>query len=286
MKPELADSHAAPASCLNCNATVSGNYCHNCGQETRTHAPSLAEFAHEFIGHYVALEGALAATLRLLLLRPGRLSADYLAGRRTRYIQPLRLYLTISVLFFALMKILAPAAVPETTPSAAPPILVSSGVPAADGASFESWLRVHAPALAAKGDSFDQASSAQKNKMVAAAFFKYGPYILFGMLPFYGVFLKLLYWRSRYHYGEHLVFAMHLNAFALIAIGALVALPWAPVTVALLAWLSSYVPLAMRRTYGGGLVATLVRASALLLGMLLCVVAVALASALAGMLVS
>lgn len=51
--------HATDHTCRNCGATTSGNYCANCGQETRLHAPSFGEFMHEFIGHYVALEGRL-----------------------------------------------------------------------------------------------------------------------------------------------------------------------------------------------------------------------------------
>ena len=54
------------------------------------------EFLHEFVGHYVALEGTLWRTLGLLLRHPGRLTREYLDGRRRRYVLPLRLYLTAS----------------------------------------------------------------------------------------------------------------------------------------------------------------------------------------------
>jgi hypothetical protein len=84
--------------------SVSGNFCQQCGQETVLHPPSTGEFVHEFIGHYVALEGKLWKTLKLLILRPGKLTLQYLAGRRVRYIQPLRVYLTFSLIFFALFK--------------------------------------------------------------------------------------------------------------------------------------------------------------------------------------
>ena len=96
--------HQTTGVCLNCDAHASGNFGQHCGQETVLHPPSIAEFLHEFIGHYVALEGRLWQTLKLLLLRPGRLTLEYLAGRRVRYIQPLRVYLTFSLIFFALFK--------------------------------------------------------------------------------------------------------------------------------------------------------------------------------------
>jgi hypothetical protein len=68
------------------------------------HHASTREFLHEFIGHYVALEGKLWGSLKRLIFQPGELTNEYIRGRRVRYVQPLRLYLTFSVLFFALLK--------------------------------------------------------------------------------------------------------------------------------------------------------------------------------------
>ena len=69
------------------------------------HSPSAGEFIHEFIGHYVALEGKLWQTLTLLLSRPGQLTVDYMCGRRVPTINPLRLYLTLSLVMFGLIKL-------------------------------------------------------------------------------------------------------------------------------------------------------------------------------------
>src|SRR6478672_7835883 len=96
--------HTAPSHCHNCGAATKGNFCADCGQETTLHVASAREFLHEFIGHYVALEGKLWKSLALLLFRPGRLTLEYIKGRRVRYVQPLRLYLTFSLIFFAVMK--------------------------------------------------------------------------------------------------------------------------------------------------------------------------------------
>ena len=68
------------------------------------HPPSVGEFLAEFIGHYIAIEGKLWRTLALLLFRPGRLTIAYMAGKRVQYMQPLRLFLTLSVIFFALLQ--------------------------------------------------------------------------------------------------------------------------------------------------------------------------------------
>ncbi len=68
------------------------------------HPPTVAEFLHEFVLHYVALEGKLWKTLVQLLFRPGQLTVRYLQGVKLRYVPPLRLYLTASILFFLIVK--------------------------------------------------------------------------------------------------------------------------------------------------------------------------------------
>jgi hypothetical protein len=45
--------------CGNCGPPAPLRFCGACGQETALHPPTLGEFLHEFVGHYVALEGAL-----------------------------------------------------------------------------------------------------------------------------------------------------------------------------------------------------------------------------------
>ncbi|MEG2964661.1 MAG: DUF3667 domain-containing protein, partial [Janthinobacterium sp.] len=98
-------SSTNPAStCHNCNTAAPGNFCSACGQSTVLHVPSAREFLHEFVAHYVALEGKLWRTLALLLFRPGALTNEYITGRRVRYVEPLRVYLTFSILFFAILK--------------------------------------------------------------------------------------------------------------------------------------------------------------------------------------
>jgi hypothetical protein len=122
--------HAAAGDCPNCSASVSGNFCHQCGQETVLHPPSTREFMHEFVGHYVALEGKLWKSLGLLLFRPGRLTLEYIKGRRVRYVQPLRLYLTFSLIFFAVMKYVGHESGHERAPEPDEPAKVTEAQPA------------------------------------------------------------------------------------------------------------------------------------------------------------
>jgi hypothetical protein len=104
----LNDGHALEAACRNCDSNLGEppvNFCPACGQDTLNHPPAFWEFVHEFITHYVALEGKLWKTLWLLFVKPAELTREYRAGRKQRYISPLRLYITASFLFFLVVKI-------------------------------------------------------------------------------------------------------------------------------------------------------------------------------------
>jgi hypothetical protein len=94
--------------CRNCGHALGEprpNYCPSCGQETAPHPPTVWEFFHEYVLHYFAAEGKLWPTLGLLLFRPGELTRRYLIGQKRRYVIPLRLYLTASIIFFIVIKL-------------------------------------------------------------------------------------------------------------------------------------------------------------------------------------
>jgi len=86
--------------CLNCGAALRGQYCGNCGQRARGRLISLWELVRDAFGDLFELDSRLWQTLIPLLIRPGRLTHDYLAGRRARYMPPFRMYLVLSLIFF------------------------------------------------------------------------------------------------------------------------------------------------------------------------------------------
>lgn len=104
----------APA-CPNCGAGITGRYCPQCGQKQGSGVPGVLDYLHELADHYVAIDGKLWRTLWLLLARPGVLVTEYIAGRRQRYIGPLKLYLSFSLVFFVLASLLPSAGVHVTT---------------------------------------------------------------------------------------------------------------------------------------------------------------------------
>jgi hypothetical protein len=267
--------HHTASDCPNCEAVVSGNFCHECGQETVLHPPSTREFVHEFIGHYVALEGKLWKSLLLLLFRPGQLTLEYINGRRVRYIQPLRLYLTFSLIFFAVAKYDGHDQVAAPAGQGHAPAAVHGR---ADGQG--GLMREDAPGEIAEGtvdlrksigsvnahwgeqaDRFARMSPEERDKVMRTAFGSYVPYAVFLMMPLFAFYLKILYLGSGRRYGEYLLFALHVNAFAFLALTLLMLVPdlLGIVSFVLWLWLLLYTPVAMRRVYGGSRLVTGVR---------------------------
>ena len=97
--PDLPAAVESP-DCLNCGTRLRGQYCGKCGQRASSRLISLWELISEAFGDLLELDSRLWRTLIPLLGRPGRLTRDYLEGRRARYMPPFRMYLVLSVIFF------------------------------------------------------------------------------------------------------------------------------------------------------------------------------------------
>lgn len=87
--------------CANCGSTATGAYCAACGQGQRDHRRSLFGWAREAVGEQFHMNAALPLTLWLLIVRPGELTAEWIRGRRVRYLSPLQLYLLATLVLIA-----------------------------------------------------------------------------------------------------------------------------------------------------------------------------------------
>ncbi|MEO7265806.1 MAG: DUF3667 domain-containing protein [Ferruginibacter sp.] len=86
--------------CLNCNAKVYGRYCHVCGQENTEPAESAWHLITHFFNDITHFDGKFFSTLKWLVFKPGFLSSEYKMGRRTSYLNPVRMYIFTSAIFF------------------------------------------------------------------------------------------------------------------------------------------------------------------------------------------
>lgn len=86
--------------CLNCNAEVAGRFCQVCGQENIEPKESFWTLATHFVHDLTHFDGKFFSTLKYLLFKPGYLSHEYLRGKRTSYLHPIRMYVFTSAIFF------------------------------------------------------------------------------------------------------------------------------------------------------------------------------------------
>jgi hypothetical protein len=86
--------------CENCGTQLSGKYCSLCGQPAIDYRRSFRHVIVDVLDSFLNWDSKFFATIGLLLARPWRLTNEFLAGRRVRYLHPARLYLLASILFF------------------------------------------------------------------------------------------------------------------------------------------------------------------------------------------
>ncbi|SER79775.1 DUF3667 domain-containing protein [Pedobacter rhizosphaerae] len=86
--------------CLNCGSHVEKHYCSDCGQPNLELKESFWGFLSHSIAHYFHFDNKFFQTLTPLLTKPGQVTLDYLAGKRARYINPVSMYIFVSIVYF------------------------------------------------------------------------------------------------------------------------------------------------------------------------------------------
>ena len=86
--------------CEDCGAELHGRYCSNCGQVAVDYHRSFRHVVADVAESFLNWDSKFTKTLLLLVIYPGWLTNQFVAGRRTRYLHPLRLYLLVSIVFF------------------------------------------------------------------------------------------------------------------------------------------------------------------------------------------
>jgi hypothetical protein len=199
-----------PTICANCNALLSGRYCSSCGQRAETQAHSLGHFLGEATELLTHADSRVWATLWPLLARPGFLTREYFAGRRARYLQPFRLYLIMSVLFFLLSALLDGGRTGSGEAMAAKPIGPQD---CADVTTNLSWGHYQLlPLLKTACRNIRADNGREFSERVVHNLGR----ALFVFLPLMAALMKLLYWRPRRFYLEHLLLLIHNHAFAFL----------------------------------------------------------------------
>ena len=86
--------------CLNCGAEITGRYCSACGQENIEPKQTVWHLINHFFSDITHFDGKFFVTVKDLFAKPGFLSKEYMIGRRVSYLDPIRMYIFTSAIFF------------------------------------------------------------------------------------------------------------------------------------------------------------------------------------------
>ncbi|HGM6068718.1 TPA: DUF3667 domain-containing protein [Stenotrophomonas maltophilia] len=100
----MSSTDTAHAACENCDTALHGHYCHRCGQSAHNPLKHVGHAIEEVFESFWHLDGRIFRTLRDLWV-PGRIALNYLKGRRVGYVQPLRLFVILTLFTFFVGKL-------------------------------------------------------------------------------------------------------------------------------------------------------------------------------------
>ena len=287
-KGDLRPPEVRSESCLNCGAPLTGPFCAQCGQRDVPPYPSVRELVTDAFWELSGWDGRFAGTVRALLAHPGKLTTEFLEGRRVRYVSPLRLYLLASLVYFLVaaaapnleangtvvtasgFKIAVQSTGSPRGGTSARPVTIDELTPAQRDSALEKVDRAPAFIRPVIRRALADPTGFQRGLIESM------PRVLFALVPVFAAIVALFYRRRKF--PEHLYFSLHLHAFVFIAlmlaeaanfthVYALAASASAIVSL----WIAIYAVAALRRVYRGTIAGTIAKAVAM--GVLYSVVA-------------
>jgi len=278
-RDEIMPAAPEPARCLNCGTVVQGRHCAQCGQASDVHVLSMKEVAGDVTHSLLHLDSRVWRTLRLLVRKPGELTREFIAGRHQMYIPPFRLYLAVSILYFALSALLPESGLldvdaPESGEDVVAPIILSVEGDATADDSCKVSIFGDKPNSTDLERAFSRACENTRldgGRHFIERFAATAPKLMFLFLPLMAGAAMLFYWRPRRMYAEHLVLFLHNHAFTYLLLGVTAILneitelrfPLASVLNLVMflmwCWLPWYVYRSMRVVYAEGRFKTLLK---------------------------
>ena len=161
------------------------------------------------------MDGKIFSTFRYLIFKPGFLSEEYFAGRRQRYLNPVRLLLTCLVVLAILPK---PGAMTMNIGKLHLNLLPPG--PPSSSTVEETIKRLDVFGVLTRLMESEAAHKDFKSETAVEKFNHelktYGTALSFSNVVLMAGFLFLLYHRRRPLFVEHLVFSLHLASFVIL----------------------------------------------------------------------
>lgn len=217
-----------PDHCLNCNLLLkeADKYCPNCGQKALPDHLTVKYFIHEFLNNYFSFDSKFLNTVKQLIIKPGFLTIEFIAGRRIRYINPIQLFIFSSFLYFLVnsfmflkedygkndlvrfndrnKNVLSDSVEIQQIDSL---FIVQNGeeIDTIDNSYVGEFLK--------KSQDFNAMDTESQNEKISRNI----SYSVFLLMPLFALYLGWFFKRKKKHYLENIVFSLHFHAFYYVA---------------------------------------------------------------------
>lgn len=209
--------------CLNCDYSFieEENYCPNCSQENHDLKIPFKHFVEEFLEGIIHFDSKVWHSIKTLFIYPGKITKDFLAGKRVSFVPPIRLYVFFSFVFFFFLNMTINHKNDEKK-------ITDIIKFEAKGDSVDMTIDSLRAELESKSNK-DIEEKEVKSKLlkildmkgkdvnaINQTIYKYMSFVLFLLLPIFALIMKIVYYKSRKYYYEHFIAAIHYHVIVFI----------------------------------------------------------------------
>jgi hypothetical protein len=227
------------STCQNCGYTVDRNFCSECGQKNIETRQSFGHLFAHFIEDLTHYDTAFWKTIKYLIFRPARLTKEYLAGHRMKYVPPVKLYIFISFVAFLLMNLMPGTSILQEKKETETYFVANDDEIQGDtlkimkvniaGNSYrsvrelDSLQNIEGKKLSKVGYYFVKSVLKAKEEGMTQAqmwqgFLHVLPKVLFIYMPIFALWLWLLHDKKRWYFFDHGIYTLHYFSFLLLCI--------------------------------------------------------------------
>jgi hypothetical protein len=193
-----------PTNCLNCGSSLGNTdkFCSMCGQKANTHRLNLHEIGHDALHHLTHADKGIFHLLRQLIVRPGLVAREYVAGKRVKYFKPVNFFLIVGGIL----------------------VFMTTYFHLANDTAIR---RIEQTAARAKDPVERKLLYAQVERTTTTTHYMSNYANVMNMLvtPLFAFILWLFYRKAGYSFIEHLVANMYIISFTMLCF-ALLVVPW------------------------------------------------------------
>lgn len=236
--------------CLNCGHVVEENFCPQCGQENIVVKEDALHMVTHAIADYFHFEHKFFGTLKPLLLKPGKLTQQYVDGKRVAFIHPIRLYIFVSIVFFIVILNRTASDIKldnETEIENSNHKTQNNKTNNSKKINFSSNWNVKQNTVKEYEKSQDSLPKTLKDGFFKHLIIKKNlelnaypnptekfieailhniPKMMFLLLPLFALILKLTYYKRNKYYYEHLIYSFHTQSAIFISVLFVMLLSW------------------------------------------------------------